>query len=221
MDQVLKPAAIKEAAHFRRAIRSYTDQKISDQDLATILEVGRMSPSSKGILDWRIINVKDASLREDLKPHAWGAQKSLPTASDFLIFVARKDVGPDDSLVRETFRQRPGCDNPEKLGELLADHRSFLEHDMQIHDRQGIFEWASKQCYLAFGMMALAASELGIDSCPIEGLNRSQVDQVLLHHNLINPAIEGAVLMMSLGYRDHDPKRPQNRLAMDEFVKTV
>lgn len=207
------------AAHHRRAIRYYSNKNVTEEDLKTILEVGRFSPSSEGILNWRIVIINNPEIRQEIKECAWGAQKSLITSKHFFVFIARKDVTMSDQLVIDTFKKRPGTEDPEVLEKQLKHHDNFQKNDMQIHDKQGIFEWSSKQCYIALGMMMLAASELGLDTCPIEGFNRKKVDEILVKHKIINPEIEGATLMMSLGYRDHDPKRPQYKLSKNDFVK--
>ena len=76
--------AIIDAYYFRHACKTFdADKTISDQDFATILETGRLSPSSFGYEPWRFLVVQDRALRDKLKPAVWGAQGTLPTASHF------------------------------------------------------------------------------------------------------------------------------------------
>ncbi len=82
---------IIEAFNFRHACKIFDrDKKISDEDFNTILEVARLSPSSFGFEPWRFIVVQDMNLREKLLPVTWGAQNILPTASHYVIILARK-----------------------------------------------------------------------------------------------------------------------------------
>jgi nitroreductase len=54
------------------------------------LETGRLSPSSYGFEPWKFVVIQDAALREKLKLVSGGAQGQLPTASHFVVILARK-----------------------------------------------------------------------------------------------------------------------------------
>lgn len=48
MDQTIHHQ-IQQALHFRTAVRVYKEEKISDEDLALILDAAWLSPSSVGL----------------------------------------------------------------------------------------------------------------------------------------------------------------------------
>lgn len=52
-----------------RAIRDYTDQPLSDEELATILEAGRWTGSSKNRQDWAFIVVQGRDRLQGLAEH--------------------------------------------------------------------------------------------------------------------------------------------------------
>jgi nitroreductase len=52
-----------------RAIRDYTDEPLSDQELEAILEAGRWTGSSKNRQDWRFIAVTDRDRLQGLAEH--------------------------------------------------------------------------------------------------------------------------------------------------------
>lgn len=57
----------------RVSVRYYDPaRKISAEDFATILDFGRLSPSSVGCEPWQFVIVQNAALREKIKPFAWG-----------------------------------------------------------------------------------------------------------------------------------------------------
>ena len=63
--------------NFKRRVstRSYDPARtISDEDFNTILEFGRLSPSSVGSEPWKFLVIQNKELREKLKPIAWGMQ---------------------------------------------------------------------------------------------------------------------------------------------------
>lgn len=82
---------IIDAFHFRHATKQFDASKtISNEDFETILEAGRLSPSSLGLEPWKFVVVQSKTLRDKLKPHSWGAQKQLDSASHFMLIFARK-----------------------------------------------------------------------------------------------------------------------------------
>lgn len=54
MDQTIHHQ-IQQALHFRTAVRVYKEEKISDEDLALILDAAWLSPSSVGLEGWRFV----------------------------------------------------------------------------------------------------------------------------------------------------------------------
>ncbi len=64
----------------RRSIREWTDEPISEQDLAMILEAGRLAPSGENAQPWRFIIVKDAETRKKIGALAGGGSGRRFTA---------------------------------------------------------------------------------------------------------------------------------------------
>ena len=73
---------IIDAFKFRFATKEFdTTKKISDSEFNTILEAGRLSPSSLGLEPWRFLVIQNETLRGKLIPYSSGAQKQLNSAS--------------------------------------------------------------------------------------------------------------------------------------------
>lgn len=50
-------------------------------------------------------------------------------------------------------------------------YKQFQENDLHLMETdRTLFDWASKQTYIALGNMMTAAAQIGIDSCPVEGI---------------------------------------------------
>ena len=82
---------IINAFNFRHATKRFdSDKKISESEFNTILEAGRLSPSSLGLEPWKFIVVQNAEIRNKLKEISWGARGQLETASHFVILLAKK-----------------------------------------------------------------------------------------------------------------------------------
>jgi nitroreductase len=215
-----KKQEILKAYQFRHACKEFdTNKKISDEDFHFILETGRLSPSSFGFEPWKFVVIQDAALREKLKPVSGGAQGQLPTASHFVVILARREEGLRHDSVHVNKMMKDIHHMPEEVVQGLSGfYKSFVETELEDNDRL-IFEWASKQTYIALGNMMTAAAQIGIDSCPIEGFDKKQVTSILQNEGIINANDFGVACMVAFGYRQEDPKRPKTRQNLDEIVE--
>lgn len=213
-----KKQEILKAYQFRHACKAFdTNKKISDEDFHFILETGRLSPSSIGFEPWRFVVVQDVALREKLKPVSGGAQGQLPTASHFVVILARKDLKHDSAYVFKMLKKIHHMTD-EVVQAVSGFYKSFVESELEDNDRL-IFEWASKQTYIALGNMMTAAAQIGIDSCPIEGFDSKQVNSILQKEGIINGNDFGVACMVAFGYRQDNPKRPKARQTLEEIVE--
>lgn len=212
---------ILNAFHFRHACREFDPAKsISEEDFHFILETGRLSPSSLGFEPWQFVVLQDRALREKLAPHAPGARRQLQTASHFVLLLTRTNAEllPESDYITHIMRdvQR----SPEDiLPERRLRYRNFLEHSLGIWgDERAVFDWASRQTYIAMANMMTAAALIGIDSCPMEGFDKAKVEQVLADEGLLDPAKFGLSAMVAFGYRA-GAERPKMRRPLDEVVR--
>ena len=163
----------------RVSVRYYDPaRKISAEDFAAVLDFGRLSPSSVGCEPWQFVVVQNAALREKIKPFAWGMQASISDASHVVFLLARKHARYDSPAFEELMDRR-GLSTEERAG-AFERYRRFQTHDMPIaDDERALFDWASKQTYIALGNMLTGAAMLGIDSCAIEGMEYAAVEKIL------------------------------------------
>lgn len=95
--------------HRRFATKKFdSTKKIPSKDWETIVEVGRLSPSSLGLEPWKILLISNQDIKEKLKPLSWGAVNSLEGASHFIIILARKGVTYDSPYVKDTLENVKG-----------------------------------------------------------------------------------------------------------------
>ncbi|MEW9052461.1 MAG: NAD(P)H-dependent oxidoreductase [Neobacillus sp.] len=217
-----KKQEILDAFHFRHATKVFDPtKKISDEDFTFILETGRLSPSSVGYEPWKFLVVQNQEFREKLREVSWGAQGQLPTASHFVVILARTDARYDSQYVQQL--QKHVKQMPDDLLETLQPrYREFQEEDQRLFESdRALFDWASKQTYLALGNMMTAAAQIGIDSCPIEGFSRDKVNEILENEGLLEDGKLAVSAMVAFGYRQEDPARPKTRRAMEDVVQWI
>lgn len=210
---------ILEAYQFRHACKEFDVNRIIPQeDIEFILETARLSPSSFGFEPWHFIVVQDKNLREQLKENAWGATKKLDTASHYVIGLTMKSpLTKWDSAYILDFMK-----NVQKLPDEVVKgkgkfYENFQKTDFDLSDDRKLFDWASKQSYIALGNMMTAAAMIGIDSCPIEGFNQATTDVILREKLGVDTEQFGISYMVAFGYRVVEPKE-KTRRTLDEIV---
>lgn len=223
MNKEAKKQEILEAFQFRHATKEFDpEKKISDEDFEFILETGRLSPSSFGFEPWRFVVIQDPELREQLKPVSWGAQKQLPTASHYVVMLARtaEDMMYDSEYIEHIKKDVKNLPK-EAYDAISGFYKMFLESDFKLlgNDR-AMVDWAAKQVYIALGNMMTAAAQIGIDSCPIEGFDQEKVQAILEKEGVLQGGNFEVAVMVGFGYRVNEP-RPKVRQDMSDVVKWI
>ncbi|CAA6823737.1 MAG: Oxygen-insensitive NAD(P)H nitroreductase (EC / Dihydropteridine reductase (EC [uncultured Sulfurovum sp.] len=197
-----------EAMNFRHACKSFdANKKISEEDFFDILEMGRMSPSSFGFEPWQFVLVQNPELREKLKAFTDGGQGQLPTASHFMLILCRKQPSMHySSEYINKMLESKGL--PE---EVVAFYHEFYERFQKedfklLDDEKYIFDWATKQTYIALANMMTGAASMGIDSCPIEGFSIEETEAFMRDELNIDTNEFGISVMVAFGYRENEPR---------------
>ncbi|MDQ0203347.1 NAD(P)H-dependent oxidoreductase [Pectinatus haikarae] len=214
---------ILDTFNFRHACKHFDKgRKVSAEDFAVILEAGRLSPSSFGFEPWSFLVVENRQLKDKLWNAAWGAQNSFKGASHFVILLARKKIDTvyDAAYIKDIMK------NVQNLPEAVIEQRlsafeNFQRKDFNLlESERAIFDWASKQTYIALADMLTAAAALGIDSCPIEGFDQKEVDQILSAEGVMDKAHFGVSVMAGFGYRMAEP-HSKTRRKTEDVVKWI
>lgn len=218
-----KNKEIIDAFQFRHACKQFDPTKtVSEEDFNTILEAGRLSPSSFGFEPWKFLVIQNKSLKENLFPVSWGAQNSFNGASHFAILLARKKV---DTIYNSEYITKI-MSEVQNLPEDVANQRksafeSFEKNDFNLLESdRTIFDWASKQTYIALANMLTVAAFLQIDSCPIEGFNIEKVEEILKNEGILDTEHFGVSVMASFGYRAKEPHK-KTRQPLNSIVQWI
>lgn len=211
---------ILNAFNYRHATKEFDATKtISDEDMKFILETAHLSPSSFGFEPWHFVVVQDKELRELLKPVAWGAPLKLDTASHFVLGLAMKApmVKHNASYIEHMMKEVKQM--PAEVIEIYSKfYREFQERDFNLDTDKKLFDWSSKQTYIALGNMMTSAALTGIDSCPIEGFHQEKAEALLKEKFGIDTDKYGLAFMAAFGYRKADPEFPKSRRNFDDIV---
>jgi nitroreductase len=179
------PPALLDAIRQRYACREFVPGRpVTAEELALLLDAGRLAPSSFGLEPWRFVTVEDA--QRAAVAHACYDQPAATTAAALIVIVALvAALDPDSDYVRARFEaEARGGD----LEPIYAAYRAHYRADT-------IAAWAQGQCSFAAAHMLLQATHLGLGSCPIGGF-----DADALAAALGLGAGEAPALLIALGH---------------------
>ena len=187
-------STIEQQLSWRYATKRFDpNKKISNVDWHTLEESLRLAPSSFGLQPWRFIVVKNPETRQRLQPVSWN-QPQITEASHLVVIAAKKEVthgDVDDYLNLISSVRGAPLSSLQTYGGMM---KGFLDN-LAAH---GTCEaWATRQAYLALGMLLSTAAALKIDSCPLEGIDPVAYDEVL--H--LNQSGYSTKVACALGYR--------------------
>jgi nitroreductase len=188
-------------------------RKIDPATWAALEEVLILSPSSFGLQPWKFYVITDQETKEKLVPLSWG-QRQLAKASHVVVFAVRHPIEATD--VRRHI-ERPAEVQGRSVEELAGFENvvnDFLENPPDSLD---IRAWATRQVYIALGSFMTSAALLGVDTCPMEGLDPAGYDKAL--------GLEGsgfwAVAACAAGYRAAEDKYstlPKVRFEKEDII---
>jgi nitroreductase len=143
----------------------------------------------------------------------------METSSHIVVILAKKNARYDSEFLLESMRRRGVTE--EQLPAVMEKYRVFQSEDSKVlESERSLFDWCSKQTYIALGNMMTGAALIGVDSCPIEGFDYGKVNQILAEAGLFDPQEWGISVMCTFGYRDKEIRK-KRRKEFDEVVKFV
>lgn len=187
-------------------------KKIDTETLATIEESLRLTPSSFG-LEWRgFVVVSNAELQEKLGAAARN-QPQITTASHLIILCRSTKSGKEltSGLLNNIMKMR-GVNETD-----LAGFAGMLDQTVESMTSEQLATRLDKQTYIASWFAMMTCAMLGVDSCSMEGFNKSQFDEILGLDKL-NLA---SVTLLPIGYRDASDKYanlPKVRYTKDKVI---
>ncbi|PIR07227.1 MAG: NAD(P)H-dependent oxidoreductase [Candidatus Komeilibacteria bacterium CG11_big_fil_rev_8_21_14_0_20_36_20] len=195
---------------WRQATKKFDIRKdISEIDLNKILKAIRYTPSSYGLQSYHIYVIKDQELKKKLKEKSFG-QEQIDSCAYLLIFCARTDRQDLEKRIND-YAQLANQD-PAALPEKVTSLKTMLKSFLDKKSDEEIINWATKQVYIALGFGLAACAEMQIDSCPMEGFAKEEIDKILQL-----PKGLKSTVYLAIGYREADLPRQKIRFASDDL----
>ena len=159
---------VSEAIEARRSVKHYDpDHVMPETDLAELIRLTKLAPSSFNMQNYRILVVRDPEIRQQIRATAWD-QPQVTDASVLFIMCADLTAHLSDPADYWTHA-------PEEIQNILGPMiKPFYEgNDTLIRDE------AMRSAALAGMTLMLAAKDMGYDSCPMIGFDAVKVAELI------------------------------------------
>ena len=214
----MKPVSnetVLKQLNWRYATKKFDpSRRISEEDWSTLEQSLVLTPSSFGLQPWRFIVITDPEIKSQLKPISWG-QHQVTDGSHVVVFAIRKNLPEShiDKFVARTAEVRGAT------LEALAGFRKMMVGALH-GGKMDLDHWAALQVYIALGQFMATAAMMGIDTCPMEGIEPAKYDALL---GLQEQGYATSVACVA-GYRAGDDKYavlPKVRFNADDVIVRI
>jgi nitroreductase len=197
-DPTVSGADLIKQLNWRYATKKFDPaRKIDDETFAILEQALRLAASSYGLQPWKFVVVTDPAVKSQL-PAASYNQPQPADCSHLVVIsrVAALDEAYLDHYVELTAQVRSlTIEKKQAFKGMMA---GFIKNTPEAEKAA----WCAKQCYIALGFLLSAAAMLGVDACPMEGLDKEAYDKIL------DLPAKGchSLVMCALGYRSKDDR---------------
>lgn len=188
--------SIIQSLKWRYATKKFDpNQLLAPEKLQTLKQAFNLTATSFGLQTIYMVIVTDKAVRDQLLGAAYN-QRQIVEASHLLVLCVKKTIKDDDvdalfdnvSQLRQT---------PETILEPYRNNLKSIMENMSLQEQQ---EWSIKQAYIALGNLMTVCAVERIDSCPMEGFDLAQFDEIL---KLDEKQLK-SILLLPVGYRAED-----------------
>ena len=193
---------VTEAIKTRRSIKAFdTSHKMTQAEIDGLMSLAMLSPTAFNIQNWRFVVVTDAALRKQIRAASWD-QAQVEEAS--LLIVLTADLR---SWAKEPARYWKNAPQPVQDFLVPAIGQYYDGREQVQRDE------AMRSCGMAAMTIMLAATEMGYDTCPMDGFDFDAVGKLL---NL--PADHTPAMFVVVGKAIQAPWPRGGQIAMSEAV---
>lgn len=215
--QPIAAPVLLSALHWRYATKKFDPtRKLTAETWAVLEEALVLAPSSFGLQPWKFLVITDPAVKASLVPVSWG-QTQPADCSHMVVFTVKKNLGAEhvEKFLARQIEVRGGTK------ESLAAYQNIILGSLTGAAQAGTLDaWQTHQVYIALGQFMASAALIGVDTCPMEGIDRAKYDEVL---GLTGTEFT-TVVACPAGYRAADDKyatAKKVRFPASEIVKYI
>jgi len=218
----MKNHQIIEDLLWRHTAKKYdATKRISNEDLAVILESLRLSPSSINSQPWKFIVLNSDEAKQRMydtfinkyqfnQPHIFDS-------SQIILFAHNPYYTRDNYAEVVEQKIMDGRVKPENKDSTMG---KFLFVELNTDKTGYNGNWTKAQLYIALGNLLHTLSRLKIDATPMEGIDVELVNKEFASE------LDGyqCDVALAIGYsheEDYNAKLPKSRLPKDKVIKII
>lgn len=171
------------------------EKEVQESDVTELLNAMNLTASSYGLQPYEFIVIKNQELQNTLKAASYD-QTQVADASHVIVIAAKTEVSVEyiESYISHMAELR-------KVSiEDLKGYRDMMVDTMKGMSDDERNQWAQKQCYGVMGTLLLAAADLKIDACPMEGFDNQKYNEILE----LDKKNLHATIVIPIGYRSSE-----------------
>lgn len=176
MTASLSPDQLVSALNWRYATKKFDPaKKIPGEIWAALEQALILAPSSMGLQPWKFYVVTDQAVKERLVAASF-KQSQMADCSHLVVFTVHKNIGSvhvDKYLNRVAEVKAVTHESLAGFGKMIAGNLSRAAKEGRLDT------WQTHQIYIALGQFMAAAAMLGVDTCPMEGIENAKYDEIL------------------------------------------
>jgi nitroreductase len=186
---------VKEALRARRAVNFFDPGRpVSRETLDRLVELAALAPSGFNLQPWSLILVTSPERKAALRKLAWDQPKITDAPAVFIVLADREAWREGHPGFERNFKEMAAS------GAMGEDRRGWFANACKSLYGQSIEHSQAFACknagFFAMSLM-LAATELGLDSHPMDGF-----DQDGVRREFAVPESCWAILLLAVGYFD-------------------
>lgn len=212
---VASPELVVNQFRWRYATKRFDPtRQIPAETWAALEQALVLTPSSYGLQPWRFFVVTDPAVKAQLPAHSWG-QRQPQDCSHMLVLAIRAHLGEADI---DRYLARIVEVRGQTI-ESLGGFRRMMVGSL-IDPKFDINEWAARQVYIALGQFMACAAMMGVDTCPMEGIDPTKYDEVLG----IGAQGYRTIVACPAGFRSADDKyaqTPKVRFKTEDVIQVI
>lgn len=172
----LKTEKLIEALEWRYATKKFdATKKIDEKNWASLEKALILTPSSYGLQPWKFIIVQNQLIKDQLKAVSWN-QTQVSDCSHHVVFVIKEKM--DEAHITHFIEQTAKVRDMD--ASTMDGYKKMMIGDLVQGPRSKVIsEWAARQAYIALGNFMTAAALVGVDTCPLEGIDPVKYDEIL------------------------------------------
>lgn len=159
----------------RYAVKKFDpNQKVSQSDIDLLVETFRLTPSSLGLQPRKLLYLTNYNKRKEMAPFCRNDSQILESTGIFIL-CRRTDLS--ERFLNKWIQHL--IDTTRATREQLSGYETMITgYFAKMNDQEKIIR-AEKQVMIALGNMITVCATEKIDSCPIEGFQKEEINKIL------------------------------------------